>query len=405
MLDRIPAIRRVTVRLGGWTSLPSPLSHKERGKKARCTRPPLLSALAAFEGMGLVLVASLAFAACGSATTTVTTTCPPTAALVGSGSTFDAPLFSSMFKAYAQTGCHVRVSYTGTGSSAGISQLLADTVAFGATDAPMTDAQMASSSHGPIVHVPVTIGAVAVTYNVPEIPISTHLRLTGATLANIFLGKVAFWDDPSITANNPGVALPHQAIHVIHRSDGSGTSNILTHYLSAVSSAWARGPGPGSTIHWPTGTGAKGNGGVASAVKVTRYSIGYNELDYALSNAIQYASIQNADHSAFVVPSIDTVKAASDAATNIPADLRFYIVDEPGAASYPISGFSWVVVYRDQGNADQGTALANLLWWMAHDGQQFATPINYVPLSPSIIVKDEGQIESLQCGSGPCYHV
>ncbi len=355
----------------------------------------------------MAAASTLLLGACGSTSTTVgagtptAAPCPSTTTLSGTGSTFDAPLFSAMFTAYAQTGCNVQVTYTATGSGTGISQLLANTVDFGATDGPMTDAQLASSTNGPIVHVPVTIGAVAVSYNLPGV--TTPLDLTGTVLANIFLGKVTYWDDASITANNSGVTLPHQAIRVVHRSDGSGTTSILTHYMAAVSPAWMSGPGAGSTINWPVGVGAKGNAGVATQVKDTKYAIGYNELDYVLSNQIQYANIQNADGTAFITPSIATVKAASDAATNIPADLRFYIVNEPGSNSYPISGYSWAIVYQNQTNSDKGEAIANMLWWMVHTGQQYSTPINYVALSPSITSKDEAQIKSMMCGGSSCY--
>jgi phosphate transport system substrate-binding protein len=358
-------------------------------------------------GVGALLGLAILFAGCGSSTATVgagTPTqvpCPSTTSLSGAGSTFDNPLFTKMFQSYSSATCTVQVTYNSVGSGAGISQLLAGTVDFGATDAPMTDAQLATSTKGAIIHIPVTIGAVAISYNLPGL--TTPVQLTGDTLANIFLGTVKMWNDPAIAATNSGVTLPAQAIIVVHRSDGSGTTGILSHYLSAVSPTWMSKVGAGSTLNWPVGVGAKGNAAVAAAVKATKYSIGYNELDYVLANQIQYASVQNADKSAFLAPSVAGVQAAASSATSIPADLRFYIVNEPGAQSYPISGYSWVVVYQSQTNADKGQALANTLWWMVHQGQQYSAAIYYVALSPSIVSKDEAQIKSMTCGGSSCY--
>lgn len=356
-------------------------------------------------GIGALLGLTVLFAGCGTSTTPAASgpTCPSTTSLSGTGSTFDNPLFTKMFASYANAKCSVQVTYTATGSGAGVSGLLAGTVDFGATDSYVTDAQAATSTKGTILNVPITIGAVAVSYNVPELGTTNHLQLTGDTLANIFLGTVTTWNDPSIAASNPGVTLPSAKIIVVHRSDGSGTTGIFSHYLTAVSPTWSTKVGAGSTLNWPVGVGAKGNAGVAAQVKSTKYAIGYNELDYVLANAIQFASVQNADKSAYVVPSIAGVQSAASNATNVPADLRFNIVNEPGTASYPISGYSWVIVYETQANADKGEAIANMLWWMSHDGQQYAAPIYYVALSPSITTAVEGQIKSMTCGGKACY--
>ena len=357
-------------------------------------------------GIGALLGLAILVAGCGTSSTTgggtSTVSCPSTTSLSGAGSTFDNPLFTKMFTAYANDKCNVQVTYNSVGSGAGITQLLAGTVDFGASDVPLTDAQEASSTKGPVVHIPVTIGAVAITYNIPSLPVGTHLQFTGAVLANIFLGTVTKWNDPSIAALNSGVTLPSAAIHVIHRSDGSGTTGILAAYLSAVSPTWMTKVGSGTTLNWPVGVGAKGNSGVAAAVKSTTDAIGYSELDYALANSIQYGSVQNAS-GAYVAPSIAGVQSAASNATNIPADLRFFIVNEPGAATYPISGYSWVVVYKNQTNTDKGEAIANTLWWMTHQGQQYAAAIFYAALSPSITTLDEGQIKSIMCGTKACY--
>ncbi len=354
--------------------------------------------------LGVVLASSLVVAACGSSPTTGPSgaTCPSTTSLSGAGSTFDAPLFSKMFTEYAGIGCKVQVNYQAVGSGAGITQLLQQTVDFGATDAPMKDVDLASSKNGAILHIPVTIGAVAISYNLSQVDAATHLKLTGPVLADIFMGKITFWDDSAIAQLNAGTTLPHQAITVVHRSDGSGTTGIFSHYLAAVSPGWSSKVGSGNTLNWPTGVGAKGNAGVASAVKSTAGAIGYNELAYVLTNTIQYAQVQNKNGD-FVTPSLESTKAAAANFSEIPADLRFYIVDAPGVGSYPISGYSWVVIYQKQTNADKGQALANSLWWMVHDGQQYAQALSYVALPTNIVAKDEAQIKAMTCGSGACY--
>ncbi|MBX5455954.1 MAG: phosphate ABC transporter substrate-binding protein PstS [Thermogemmatispora sp.] len=355
----------------------------------------------------LLLLGLLALlAACGNSnsssggtTTGSGSTCPSTKQLTGAGSTFDNPLFSKMFQEYPKVQCGINVNYQAVGSGAGINNLLQHIVDFGATDAPMTNDQLNKSTSGPILHIPVTIGAVAISYNLSGV---SQLKLTGPILAAIYEGKITTWDDPQIKAINSGINLPHKNITVVHRSDGSGTTSIFTHYLSAVSSDWQSKVGAGTTVNWPTGVGAKGNSGVAGQVKNTDGGIGYVELSYVLANNIPYALLQNAAGK-FVAPSLDSAKADAESFSNIPADLRFYIVNGSGDNAYPITGFSWVVVYQNQSNSDKGQALARLLWWMVHDGQQYAQPLNYVPLPDTIVSKDEAQIKAMRCGSSACY--
>lgn len=362
----------------------------------------LSTRLGALTLLGLTLF----LAACGgsstpSTTTGSTTTCPSTKSLTGAGSTFDYPLFSKMFSVYPTVKCGANVNYQSVGSGAGINDLLNNIVAFGATDTPLTDAQIGKSTHGSVLHIPVTLGATAISYNLSSIPTGT-LKLTGPIIANIYLGKIKTWNDPAITAINTGVSLPNQAITVVHRSDGSGTTGIFTHYLSDVSSDWSSKVGAATTVNWPAGVGGKGNAGVAAAVKSTVGAIGYLELAYVISNNISYALVQNKDGS-YVKPSLDGAKADAANVTSIPADLRFFIVNAPGTDSYPISGFSWVVVYQNQTNTDRGKAVANMLWWMTHDGQQYATSLTYVPLPDAIVAKSEAQIKAMKCGSSACY--
>ena len=224
------------------------------------------------------------------------TTCPATKSLTGAGSTFDNLLFSKMFTEYPKAKCGADVNYQSVGSGAGINDLLNNIVAFGATDTPMTDAQLAKSKQGPILHIPVTLGAEAMSYNLNGIPTGT-LKLTGPIIANVFLGQVKYWDDPAIKQINSGANLPHSTITVVHRSDGSGTTGIFTNYLSAVSDTWKSQVGAGTTVNWPTGVGGKGNAGVAAAIKSTPGSIGYVELAYTLSNNLPYTLVQNGEKS------------------------------------------------------------------------------------------------------------
>jgi len=330
----------------------------------------LKAAISALAGVALLL------SACGGSSSTTTgagagsATCPQTTSLTGAGSTFDAPLFSKQFAQYANEKCNVQVNYQPVGSGSGINQLLAQTVDFGATDAPMTDSQLGQSKAGNIIHIPITLGAVAISYNLSSLPTSQHLKFTGPVIADIWLGKVKYWDDAEITNLNPGVTLPHEAMTVVHRSDGSGTTGIFTHYLAAV--------------------------------KSTAGAIGYNELAYVLTNTIQYGVVQN-QAGEYVAPSLESAKTAAANVTTIPADLRFYIVNAPGSGSYPISGFSWVIVYQAQTSADKGQAVANMLWWLTHQGQQYSTALSYVPLPSGIVTKDEAQIKSMTCGGKACY--
>ena len=368
-------------------------------------RPHAIRSLAGKATLGLTLAATLAIAACGGGSSstpgTSSVTCPSANALTGAGSTFINPLFSKWTEHYVDAKCGAQVTYQSIGSGAGITQFSNQTVDFGATDSPMTDTQIAAAKGGASIEIPATIGGVAISYNVPEIPASTHLQLSGDTLSKIFLGKITTWNDPAIAADNAGVSLPSKPITVVHRSDGSGTTGILTHYLAAVSADWKNGPGAATTINWPTGVGAKGNDGVANQVKNTTYAIGYNELAYVVANNISYAAVKSHDGK-FIVPSSDTVAAAANSVTTIPDDLRFFFVDAPGANSYPIAGFTWLLAYQKQTDPNKGQAIANLLWWVTHSGQQYASP-SYVPLPANIVQRDEAKIKSIQCGSSACF--
>ncbi len=348
--------------------------------------------------LGLLLVA------CGQGTNAATnaqgTPCPDASALQGSGSTFDNPLFTKMFAAYANVPCTPAVSYLADGSGAGVTDLLQQNVDFAATDIPLTDANLARSQHGPILHIPVTLGSEAIVYHV--IGVSSQLKLTGPVLADIFLGHITAWNDPAIAQLNPGVALPPLSITVIHRTDGSGTTGIFTHYLAQVSPAWKAQVGEGYTVNWPAGVGFIGNGGVADAVQEITDSIAYVELSYALRLQLPYALLQNAAGQ-YVAPSIQGAQAAAASVSSIPSDLRFFIANAPGSAAYPISGYSWVIVYQQQVDTAKGQELANLFWWMIHDGQQYAEPLHYAMLPATMVTRSEAQIRAMTCGSSSCY--
>lgn len=333
---------------------------------------------------------------CGSPSATGSQGCPAVSGLRGAGSTFDAPLFNKLFAVYPHQQCGLSVYYYAAGSSAGSSQLLSQMIDFGATDAPLTDQQLSTSRQGAILHVPVTLGAVAVSYRLSGV--TSPLHLAGELLANIYLGKVTYWDDVAIRNLNAGMALPHRAIQVLHRSDGSGTTAIFTHYLASVSSDWQKSVGASTQVEWPVGRGVQGSFGIIDTINETEGSLGYAEASYAANLHLPVASLFNASGT-LVTPSIASVQAAAASFQVIPADLRFYTVNAKSPAAYPIVGYSWVIIYRDQQDVERGMALASLLWWMIHDGQQYAEPLQYAPLPADIVARGEAQITSMTCGS------
>ncbi len=303
---------------------------------------------------------------------------------VGAGSTFDNPFFSRAFYQYHSDHADVSVNYQSIGSGAGIQQFTARTVDFGASDVPMNSKEMkaAVDANGPVVQIPVTLGGVAIAYNVAGAP--AHLKLSPAVLAGIFLGSITNWNDGQIASLNPGVKLPDLPIIVVHRADGSGTTYIFTDYLSHVSSQWKSQSGTGKTVTWPAASsvGMKGTEGVAGQVQNTPGAIGYVELAYALENDISYAALQNSAGK-FVLPTLDSVRAAAAQKPSVSPD-NFSIVDEPGADSYPICGYSWVMLWRNQADPQRGRQLTDLFRWLVTTGQSYAVNIKYVALPENV---------------------
>jgi phosphate transport system substrate-binding protein len=262
----------------------------------------------------------------------------------------------------------------------------------------MKDDEIAKAKGGPVLHVPMVIGAVALIYNLPEL--KQPLRLDGPVLADIFLHTITKWNDGRIVALNPGISLPSTEILVVHRSDGSGTSYIFTDYLSAVSTAWSKGPGRGKEVQWPTGLGAKGNEGVAGQVKQTPGAIGYAELAYAKQNSLATAVLKNAVGQ-FVAPSVESATAAA-AGVDLPAntDFRVSIVNARGAQAYPITSFTWILLYQNQPNAEKGKKLLDFLNWALTEGETEASALDYAPLPAAMSRTLIERLKSVKVGAG-----
>jgi phosphate transport system substrate-binding protein len=333
----------------------------------------------------------LALAACG-ATTTVVTSSPAPAplsfvasghrpVLTGAGSTFVAPFFAVAFAKYHQQHPGVAIGYAVVGSGAGIAAFSAKQVDFGASDVPMNAAERAAARGGHVTQVPVVLGGEGVAYHL-DLPGGARLHLTGPVLARIYLGQITRWNDPAIRALNPGIDLPGASITVVHRSDSSGTSYIFSNYLSSVDPTWAAKVGASKTPNWPVGEGAEGNASVAGTVYSTPFSIGYIEQAYSRGLLLPFAAIRNQAGN-YVIPSTQTVAAAAAQKPHItPAD--FSMVNQPGANSYPITGYSWALVYTHQTSQATGQKLVAMLDWLANNGQAYAATNGYVPLPPQI---------------------
>jgi phosphate transport system substrate-binding protein len=321
-------------------------------------------------------------------------------ALTGAGSTFINPLMSKWSKEYNALHPGTKINYQSIGSGGGRQQFLAKTVAFGTSDAPLTPEQMAQAG-GPanVVHIPLTQGSVVIAFNLPGLP--GRLRFSPQSIAGIYLGVIRMWNDPKIAADNPRVALPAKPILVVHRSDGSGTTDIFTDYLSKVSPEWKSKVGHGTSVQWPVGVGGQGNEGVSNQVRNTVGGVGYIELAYARQNKIQYGLVKNRAGK-YVPPDPKNVTNAAASLRKIPADLRFSITDQPGPRAYPIAGTTWMILYKIQADPDRGRLTTAFAEWAIHEGQRYATELDYAPLAPNLVKKSEAALRSVVCGGSPC---
>jgi phosphate transport system permease protein/phosphate transport system substrate-binding protein len=344
--------------------------------------------------------------------------------LNGAGATFPFPLIDTWRVEYQSVNPSISLNYQSIGSGGGVRQFTERTVDFGASDAPLTEEEMQALSSSTPVHIPETIGSVVAAYNLPGI--DKGLKLTGPILADIFAGKITRWDDPRISELNPDLSLPTAAdIVVVHRSDGSGTTFIWTSYLSQVSPEWNQTVGAGKSVQWTVGLGAQGNEGVSNTVLSTPNSIGYVELTYALTTDMDYASLMNRAGN-FVEPTLDSTQAAAQAAimnnassssNNITTSAavglptgdqswtQVTLLDAPGPDSYPIASFSYLLLYKELStnidSMEKAQALAQFVNWAITDGQQFASPLHYVPLPDSVVQHNQQTLRSLTFNGQP----
>jgi phosphate transport system substrate-binding protein len=324
---------------------------------------------------------------------------PPSASLTlqGAGATFPNPLYQVWFEKYTEAHANIQFNYQSIGSGGGITQITQQTVDFGASDAAMKDEEIAKLPAGStMLHVPTALGAVVVIFNLPGVD---KLQLDSANIADIFLGNITKWNDSKIAANNAGVNLPDQAILVVHRSDGSGTTNAFTTYLDTVSPDWHSKVGAGKEVKWPTGQGAQGNDGVANGVKQTAGAVGYVELQYATQAGLTSALVKNADGQ-FVPGSTDGVTAAAEAAAaDFPADFRQKpIINGAGASTYPIASYTYLLVYQDQKDRDKGQALVAFMAWALTDGQTLEKDLGFAPLPASVDAKALDELRKITSG-------
>ena len=352
------------------------------------------------------VAAAVLLAACGgnSSSTTNPSTgsaytgpTPPSASLTGAGATFPAPFYTTAFYAFNQRFSQVTINYQAVGSGAGIQQLTKKTVDFGASDVPMSASELAAAGGSDaVVQVAGTLGTEGLAYNLQGVA-NGQLKLTSDTIAGIFLGKIKTWNDPALAADNSGVSLPSTPITVVHRSDGSGTTYIFTDYLSSTNAEWKSKIGKGKSVSWPAGEqGAKGNEAVATTIKQTPGAIGYVELAYILQTNMTQASLKNHDGN-FVIPSKEGATAAASQFPNV-TPTNFSIVNAPGANSAPITGFSWLMLYKDQQDKTKGTALVDMLYWLVKDGQQYANTVSYAQLPAGIVANDVTALKSVTSG-------
>jgi phosphate transport system substrate-binding protein len=338
-------------------------------------------------------VAAYAYLSQPSATQTTVT-------LNGSGATFPYPFLNSIITQYQTVESNVLINYQPIGSGGGITDLKNKNNDFAGSDAPLTASEQANATN--TLHIPETIGAVTIAYNLPGV--STGLKLTGQVIADIFQGTITKWNDPAIQNLNPDITLPNQAITTVHRSDGSGTTFIFTSYLSKSSTTWNTTVGSGKSVSWPAGgIGSSGNTGVASSVNSTQYAVGYVELAYAVTNGMTVAAVQNPSRN-YILPTLASTTAAAQAASNLPAGSASWtnvnLLNTGDANAYPIVSFTYLIVYKELNvipnlTEQQATALVQFLWYVVHDGQALGPALGYAPLPSNVVQLDETTIASI----------
>jgi phosphate transport system substrate-binding protein len=341
--------------------------------------------------LGFLLIAAI-LSGCGGSNSS------GTVKLQGAGATFPNPLYQKWLSEFSKQHPNILIDYQSIGSGGGIKQIQAQTVDFGASDAPMTDAEM-KAAPAELIHIPTVLGAVVITYNIQGV--AKPLRFSPEVIADVFLGKITKWNDPRIKADDADANLSAADITVVHRAESSGTSFVFTDYLAKVSPEWKQKVGADKAPNWPVGQGGKGNEGVTGQIKQQPNTIGYVELAYAVQNKLPVALIKNASGN-FVEPSIDAVTAAAAAVANTtPDDLRVSITNAAGANAYPISSYTYILAYKDQKDAGKGKALVDFLWWGIHDGENFAKDLQYAPLPAEIVKRTETKINSITSGAKP----
>lgn len=345
--------------------------------------------------LAILVVSATALAGCasneGSSGTTVS--------LAGSGSTFIAPLMDNWRTSFGGENPDVKVSYGGGGSGKGRTEITQNLVDFAGSDAPMKDAELQNAPD--VLHIPVAAGAVVIAYNLPGV--ETKLKFDSATIAGIFLGKITKWNDPALILLNPGVALPNAEIAVVHRSDGSGTTATFTDYLTKTNADWKAGPGAGSSVNWPTGTGANGNAGVGKQIQDIPNTIGYIGSEWSAISKIQTGLVKN-KAGEFMDASPAAASAAIDAGLKTGAfddRLRGSITDMDGAGVYPIAAVTWVLVHQHQSDATKGKALTDFLWFILHEGQAANEGLHYAKMPASIVAKAETFVTSMDAAGTP----
>ena len=340
-------------------------------------------------------IQTLAIAMAAAAALVVGVAAQQTVRINGAGATFPYPIYSKWFSEYNKLHSNVQINYQSIGSGGGIRQLTSETVFFGATDGPMTSEQLLAAP-GKILHFPMVLGAVVPVYSIPGV--NAELKFTGAVLADIFLGKITKWNDPAIMKLNDGVKLPSSDITVVHRSDGSGTSYIWVDYLAKVSPEWLKKVGVATAVNWPTGVGGKGNEGVSGLVMQTPGAIGYVELIYAIQNRISYGSVQNRAGEFVKAAEQSVTAAAAAAATKMPADFRVSITNAEGTGVYPVSSFTWILLYENPKDKGQAKTMVEFVKWALTDGQKFAGQLGYAPLPAEVVKLEMAALAKIKIG-------